>query len=164
MRCGAGSRPRGRFLLVGLAYLVSLFPLPLPRAPAKGAWPCAHHHCGCSSAEDCRQACCCFGQGQGTRSGVGAAVTRSVGQGEPGSVDCHSDRDHVSRSLVWVMPQAHRYCKGAGGAVALAHLHILTLSPVPRFEPRPTGRIAVAPVRFERASATPDPRPPRSVV
>jgi hypothetical protein len=46
-----------------LAYLASVWGYPLPRAGSADAstpFPCQHHHCGCHSAQQCWQSCCCF--------------------------------------------------------------------------------------------------------
>jgi len=45
------------------AYLVSAVGLPLPASFKKqrnAAYPCMHHACGCLSAAECWQHCCCF--------------------------------------------------------------------------------------------------------
>ncbi len=47
------------------AFVLSLFPLPLGRAkPADAPYPCMHCACGCSSADQCWQSCCCFNDEQ----------------------------------------------------------------------------------------------------
>ena len=56
----------GRRVVIGLALLSYLttasgFPMPVARArPAGQAFPCQQGFCGCVSAEECWQHCCCF--------------------------------------------------------------------------------------------------------
>ncbi len=57
---------RRRFItvLALLAYVASVtgYPLPLPAGPRDTSipYPCQGHACGCSSAAQCLDACCCF--------------------------------------------------------------------------------------------------------
>jgi hypothetical protein len=50
-------------LVVGLAlvsFFVSTMGMPLPATRFKDTFPCQDHACGCGSAEQCWQHCCCF--------------------------------------------------------------------------------------------------------
>jgi hypothetical protein len=49
-----------------LAFVVSLFPIPVVKAKPTGGepYPCQHCACGCSSAEQCWRSCCCFNDQQ----------------------------------------------------------------------------------------------------
>src|SRR5690242_17590056 len=54
-------RPASWLALVG--QFIALFGLPLPPVSAKDAsnpFPCQHHCCGCMSAAECWDHCCCF--------------------------------------------------------------------------------------------------------
>lgn len=44
------------------AYLVSTVGLPLPASVSKGGvpFPCQHHACGCATARECWEHCCCY--------------------------------------------------------------------------------------------------------
>lgn len=58
-------RSRRLWTAVALAaYLFAIvgFPVPLPakKRDARAPFPCQDHHCGCHSAEQCWQSCCCF--------------------------------------------------------------------------------------------------------
>jgi hypothetical protein len=46
-----------------IAYLLSVWGIPVPQATTLDtsiAFPCQHHRCGCNSAAECWQSCCCF--------------------------------------------------------------------------------------------------------
>src|SRR4051812_32903920 len=46
-----------------LGYLTAALGVPLPQVTTKAGgapFPCQHHACGCSSAEECWRGCCCF--------------------------------------------------------------------------------------------------------
>ena len=55
-------------VLVALAYLLANvgFPLParLTSKPSQVPFPCQHRACGCMSAEQCAQGCCCLSRDQ----------------------------------------------------------------------------------------------------
>jgi hypothetical protein len=59
-----------RWLVVGLVvagYVASAagVPLPAPSLPRNGErFPCENHRCGCSSAQQCRDSCCCYSRDQ----------------------------------------------------------------------------------------------------
>jgi hypothetical protein len=51
-----------------LAYLVGALGFPVPAAtqkPSAIAFPCQNHACGCMTAEQCWQHCCCFNHEDG---------------------------------------------------------------------------------------------------
>ncbi len=56
------ARRRVVVMLAIVAYLATTIGFPLPAAVTKrgGAFPCQHHACGCATAAQCWDHCCCF--------------------------------------------------------------------------------------------------------
>jgi hypothetical protein len=110
-------RPRRLTALVALvAYLLAATGMPLPIAVARHdsrPFPCQHHSCGCSSAEQCWKQCCCYTPRQklawAHRHGVEPPTALVA---EVAALDKHDHHDHDGHddSLHCVPPCcAHRH-------------------------------------------------------
>ncbi len=62
-RVGARRVVAGGMLVCYLGLLLGI-PLPAPVAPSEQAFPCQGHGCGCHTAQQCWEGCCCFTDGQ----------------------------------------------------------------------------------------------------
>lgn len=102
-----------RLSLVGLcvvAHLATTIGFPLPKAAeietSSKPFPCQHHHCGCNSAEQCWQSCCCMSMpekvawakehGVTPPDYVVAAAAEETEHEEPGSCCDHSKGEVAS--------------------------------------------------------------------
>lgn len=128
-------------LLIAGASIVPSTLRPPSRTPSDGEYLCADHVCGCSSAEDCANGCCCFPI-------------------EPSTESCCSEPEPAPSGLPTI--EVLR-CTGGLGPALLAPMLFLVGVP----DEEPCERISdgelseVSPLRPTCRRPAPQPPPPR---
>jgi hypothetical protein len=93
------------------AYLVTTVGIPVParvHKPGDTPFPCQHHACGCASAEQCRNHCCCYTASERLAWARNRGITLptseesksdldcQVAQAAPGHCCAHHEADHAA--------------------------------------------------------------------
>jgi hypothetical protein len=110
---GWGLSP-GPTATLALAYLLvsttTVFPvldwIVSPPVAGDVTFPCAGHGCGCDTAADCRNGCCCFPNNQEPTPYKGACITSSGCHGAMPKLVCDSGRLHLlDKPILLSLPQ-----------------------------------------------------------
>ncbi len=129
------SSPRSRRWITALAllaYVASVvgYPLPLPagdqKRDASAPYPCQDHACGCNSAEQCWESCCCYTPAQRLawvrRHGVAlpAATLANLTTAAENEGDEHATKSCCQRKS---KPTAKSACDSCHDAASCDHSH-----------------------------------------
>ena len=174
------------------AYLVSACGLPMPVAGVRDnsvPFPCQNHACGCASATQCWDNCCCYTPAQrlawadrhgvtipaeARRALIAAAASPAAHSacclaGGDDHVGCDASGHqctqcaaHDESTVTWVLGIHARKCRGLSTEwVASGATMPVEIGPLWQFDWRPVGRVAIASDPLDSLSDSPGVPPPR---